>query len=314
MNRSEISGLAFEVCALCGASSDLRASHVIPKFVYRWFRETSATNYFRSSESPNIRAQDGWKPRMLCRDCEEVFSSWEKRFSEICFVPLNNGDKREIRYGPWMLKFATSVSWRVLSVHKASGNLSRFPKHVVSAVDGTLDEWSRFLLGSQPHPGRHEQHMMVVDLIHSAHGTNLPRNINRYLTRTISCDVDYSEDMAITYAKMGRFILFGFIQMTHPRRWKGTKLNAGRGRFGQRDIELPLELRDYIFERARRTAESVSQLSDRQRARIHQSYQRSSERATNSETVRAMDRDVAMFGAEAFHATQSQTRPPAPKD
>ena len=308
MSRSEISGLAFEACALCGVSSDLRASHVIPKFVYRWFRETSATSHFRSSQSPNTRVQDGWKPRMLCNRCEQLFSSWEKRFSEDCFVPLSEGRTREIRYGPWMLKFATSVSWRVLTAYKASGNLSGFPARIVTAVDEALDEWARFLLGAQPHPGRHEQHMILVDLLHSASGSDLPRNINRYLTRTINCHVNYSEDMAITYVKMGKFMLFGFILMTHPRRWKGTKLNAGRGRFGPRDVELPAEMQDFIFERARRTADSVSQLSDSQRARIQQSYERNSERAGNSETFRAMQRDVEMFGAEAFNVTQPPER------
>ena len=40
MSQSAISGPAFEACAPCGVSSDLRASHVIPKLVYRRFRET----------------------------------------------------------------------------------------------------------------------------------------------------------------------------------------------------------------------------------------------------------------------------------
>ena len=45
---------------------------------------------------------------MLCKSCEQQFSTWEKAFAEKCFVPLNSGNARDVRYGPWMLKFASS--------------------------------------------------------------------------------------------------------------------------------------------------------------------------------------------------------------
>lgn len=102
--------MKFDRCALCAESSDLQQSHIIPKFVFKWLRETSATHHFRFSQKPNLRVQDGLKPRMLCQKCEQLFSSWENEFSKNCFVPLNSGNNRKISYGPWMLKFATSVS------------------------------------------------------------------------------------------------------------------------------------------------------------------------------------------------------------
>ena len=174
--------------------------------------------------------------RMLCGDCEQLLSTWEKKFSEECFVPLNSGHVRNVTYGPWMLKFAASVSWRVLQVFVASGYCSGFPTHIVNQINDTLQEWADLLMGNKPHPGRHEQHMFVVDVIESTSIPNIPRNISRYLSRPIDVYVGHDRNRAMSYAKMGRFVLFGFITMKNPRHWKGTKLHVQHGRFGQQDM------------------------------------------------------------------------------
>ena len=183
-NQSSISQLTFEQCALCAKSSNLQASHIIPAFVFDWFRETSATGHFRLSENPNLRVQDGLKPRMLCWDCEQLFASWEKTFAERCFVPINGASVPSIAYGPWMLKFATSVSWRVLRSFEAAGCLSEFPSAARTQADLALDAWARFLLGERPHPGRHEQHMILADVIDGSSIPDLPPNINRSPSRS----------------------------------------------------------------------------------------------------------------------------------
>ena len=128
MLQSDLSKLVFKQCALCASTSELQASHIIPGFVFDWLRDTSATGHFRSSQIPDLRVQDGLKPRMLCKSCEQLFSTWEKAFAEKCFVPLNSGNVRDVRYGPWMLKFATSVSWRVLRLFAANDGLAGFPR------------------------------------------------------------------------------------------------------------------------------------------------------------------------------------------
>ena len=308
MSQPNMQQLVFDQCALCAGSSDLQASHIIPGFVIDWFRETSATGHFRFSQSPNRRVQDGLKPRMLCWNCEQLFSSWEAKFAGQCFVPINDGRVSNVTYGPWMLKFVTSVSWRVLRMFAANGSLSGFPKHVESQINDALHEWAQFLLGHRPDPGPHEQHMFVVDVVEGTSITNAPPNISRYLARAIDLDVARNQDSAMSYAKMGKFVLFGFVAMKYPRRWKGTRLNVQQGRFGERDIELPSGVRDFIFERARLAAEKYSQVSERQQTKIRQSYERDLDRAARSETFRAMHHDVLMFGSGAFEATQPTIR------
>ena len=314
MSRLNVSQLTFKECALCSSSSDLQASHIIPRFVFDWLRETSATGHFRFSQTPNLRVQDGWKPRMLCRNCEQLFSHWEKKFAEECFVPLNSGSIRDVNYGPWMLKFATSVSWRVLRTFVAIDGLAEFPSHIITKAEDALQEWSGFLLGYKPHPGPHEQHMFMVDVVEHMSTANAPPNISRYLARANEIYVAFTQDAAVSYAKMGKFVLFGFITMKYPRRWKGTKLHVQNGRFGQHDIELPSDVRDFIFQRARLMAESYSQISSPQHSKIRQSYAQQLDRAAQSETLRAMHHDVLMFGKDAFEATQSDAHSRAKKN
>ena len=113
----------------------------------------------------------------------------------------------------------------------------------------------------------------------------------------------------ISYAKMGRFVLFGFVDVKYPRRWKGTRLHVRHGRFGQCDLEFSSDAGDFIFERARLLARSFSRLSDRQHERIRKSYERDLDRAAQSETFRAMHHDVLMFGDSAF--APAERTPPA---
>ena len=308
MLQADINRLFFERCTLCGGSSDLQASHIIPGFVFDWLRSTSATGHFRFAQSPNLRVQDGLKPRMLCKDCEQLFASWEKTFSEECFVPLNDGAISSLSYGPWMLKFATSVSWRVLSVFVAIDGLAGFPNNIKVEVNGALDEWSQFLLGTKSNPGSHEQHMFLVDIINHSSIADLPPNINRYLSRAIDTVIDFVQDGTVSYVKMGRLVLFGFVSMKHPRRWRGTKLHVQHGQFGQQEIELPSDVVEFIFGRARLAADRYSQISDRQQAQIRKSYEHNLDHAIQSETLRAMHQDVSMFGIRAFDATQPKAR------
>ena len=150
--------------------------------------------------------------------------------------------------------------------------------------------------------------MFLADVIEHASIAYAPPNISRYLARAIDPYVAHTQDSAITYAKMGRFVLFGFVAIKHPRLWKGTKLHVRHGQFGQRYIELPSDIGDFIFGRARLAAEKYSQISEQQLASIRKSYERDPDRAAQSESLRAMHHDVSMFGKSAFEATQPNSR------
>jgi hypothetical protein len=102
-------------CALCKRNVPLVESHIIPKFVFRWKKETSATGFLRFSQTPNKRVQDGLKVPMLCIDCEGLFNGFETPFSKRLFYPYISDGGQRLPYDSWLLKFCVSVSWRILS-------------------------------------------------------------------------------------------------------------------------------------------------------------------------------------------------------
>ena len=74
-------------CQLCDRDASLCESHVIPKFVFKWIKDTSATKRLRSMDDPDRLKQDGRKPRLLCADCERIFNRWETLFAKHIFWP-----------------------------------------------------------------------------------------------------------------------------------------------------------------------------------------------------------------------------------
>ncbi|MFB3054538.1 MAG: hypothetical protein ACE1ZY_04355, partial [Alphaproteobacteria bacterium] len=78
-------------------------------------KATSGTGYLRTSREPNLRVQDGLKDYILCEACETLFSEWENRFSQIIFSPSLSGERSAFHYGPWLAKFAASLTWRALT-------------------------------------------------------------------------------------------------------------------------------------------------------------------------------------------------------
>ncbi len=102
-------------CQLCLKKKDLQKSHIIPKLIFTWLKKNSATGNMRSLKSPNLRIQDGIKIKLLCVDCEQLFSTYEKQFAENFFFPYHKDPSVVVNYSEYLSKFSTSLSWRVLT-------------------------------------------------------------------------------------------------------------------------------------------------------------------------------------------------------
>jgi hypothetical protein len=156
-------------CALCTKETELKLSHIIPKFVFRWLKE-SAPSAIRSIRIPNQRVQDGEKKYLLCSDCEKILNVWETTFCERVFLPLHDSKKKiiSITYGPWALKFAVSVSWRVLLYFYQLDDLAHLSGKQRETTQKTLDVWRKFLLGELQNPGKFEQHLLYITSLYIA--------------------------------------------------------------------------------------------------------------------------------------------------
>jgi len=296
------------ICRLCGQEAKLAESHIIPKFVTDWLKKPSATGFLRSTPIINRRSQDGLKEHMLCYSCESKFNEWETRVANNIFYPHCRRQGKSYKYGPWLLKFAVSVSWRALIWYfDISNEKCDYSDLAIKWINRALKTWKEFLFDERPHPGSFEQHLLLVDIIESASNPeNLEPNINRYLTRAQEINIAHSDgDPRFIYIKMGKMILLGLIHYENSKEWQGTKIHVKRGTIGG-DVTAPAQFSEYLNGRAdllRRYEESISL---RQKAVIHETYERNIDRFAKSETFQAIDADVRIFGKKAaFHKVRN---------
>lgn len=296
------------ICRLCDNEKELRESHVIPSFVYKWLKNSSGSGFLRFGIEPNKRVQDGYKFYWLCDDCEGLLNEWETEFANSIFHPTLSGDASKVGYGPWLLKFCVSVSWRVLNLFMEEHDLSHYPENLQACAKNAFNVWKEFLLDKQPHPNKHEQHIIPLDAIESYTGGEMPANINRYILRTVDIDTVWGGNSAFVYSKLERFVILGFIEMPKPRQWEGSKVHVKHGVVGPKNYTIPAQFGEYFMGKAKRMSEVQAKISDKQNEKITDTFKKNIDKLANSESFRAMENDVRLFGDKAFRKDSEDSK------
>jgi len=281
-------------CALCAVEyAPTELSHIVPKFVYRWLKATSATKFMRFGPKMNQRAQDGIKDYFLCEACEDSFEKHESKFASDIFTPFVQDNCHTADYGEYMLKFAVSVSWRVLAYAQENGLLHHFQGRHAVAVTDTLAIWRDYLLNKTHEIGNHEIHLLPMSGVIDHSSAGVPENINRYLRRAIEINVGVANTGAFTYCKLGPMIFIGLIHYPELAHWQKTKINKS-GQFPPMNFTAPAQFMDFIFMRSRRLAELESQLSERQLENIKISYEKNIDCFEQSDTYKTLLMDLKL--------------------
>lgn len=298
-----------ERCRLCGEERPLLLSHILPAFVFKWQRESAGGSHLRSTAEPNLRVQDGIKMHWLCAECEERFSKDERAFATRIFYPVLADSSKRYPYGPWLLRFCASVSWRLLRLALEKNDFPGWDPADVEQCRRAELVWREFLLGKRPHPGDHRQHLLPLDIVESTNMDSAAPNINRYLTRMIQMDLCRGQHSIFTFAKLGRFAIFGFVRPDAKQRWKGANVASNEGWVGPRDYELPSALWEFMNEKARAAKAAMAGVTEKQQAKIEESFAKNIDDYAGSDAFRAMQADVEMFGSDAFAEAQQEPRP-----
>lgn len=293
-------------CLLCDRDADLQLSHILPAFAYRWKRETSGNGHLRLGSQPNLRVQDGLKRYWMCADCEGRIGKSETLFSKHMFYPYTESSGGRFWYSRWLMRFSTSLSWRVLRFYRDEIGLNDWSAESLALVDKAELVWREFLLEKREHPGICQQHMLPLDRIENA-TADLAPNINRYLMRAIDMDICRGGESIFIYSKLGRFIFLGFINEPNITHWRGTKVHANEGLLEPRKYVLPSQFLDYINDKARKMAAVAGTISEKQQAKINTSFVANADKVAGSDLAEAMMADIAMFGDDAFAPDRSGT-------
>lgn len=281
-------------CGLCAKRYvPHEVSHIVPKFVYKWLKSTSTTKVMRFGPEMNRRTQDGIKDHFLCEACEDLFGKCEATFATEVFHPFTKDNNFITKYGGFMMRFAVSVSWRVLAYSKEKERLQHFRGRHAEAVDSTLKIWSDYLLNRRDDIATHEMHLLPMAGIVEHSFSDVPENINRYLRRTVEIDVVVSDGAAFTYTKLGPLMFIGLIAYPDVSQWEGTKI-LPNGEFPPRDFSASSRFKDYIFGRCKRLAELESEISKLQLEKIAASYEQNMDRLEQSDTYKALLMDLEL--------------------
>lgn len=267
------------VCRLCGNQGQLRESHIIPAFVARWIKDTSATGFLRGYHVPDRRAQDFPKVRLLCADCEQRFSVAEREFAESIFVPFHRDHRSRFPYNDWLLYFAVSLAWRCLATSNGEG-LRDHPHHA-SAVDRAQDIWKEYLLGRTDSVGQYRFNLFFTPL-GGRSDSKVPEGLAWYFSRGADMTTVYSKVRAATYAKLPGMFFWTSIVPPDPGGWKGTRITKkGKLRQGGQAIEENAA-GQFVMERAELIYTRINNLSPQQRERIAETVRRNPARAARS--------------------------------
>ncbi len=292
-------------CALCKHGRALLESHILPRFVVDWMRKNSPGR-LRAAHTPNLRIQDAYKLRLLCTECEQKLSQWEKKFAESVFVPLHSNAlaKGSLTLGPWGSRFLVSVSWRVAQFFKQRQMTDHLTMHQQSELAQALNRWRLFLTGETKSIGRYSQHCFPVDVIAHHSVPKLSPFLNRYLVGSFDLDLIRSPNRVFVYAKLCQLLLFGTVCDPDNHEWRSTVIpeSGGLFRHGAR-YGLPRSMFEYLNDRADRLGAALSRMSDRQREIISSSRRKDIEKFAASRLADAMAADVLFSGDAAFEVT-----------
>jgi hypothetical protein len=268
------------ICKLCGANAPLIFGHIIPAFVIRWLKKTSATGHFRSLGTGE-RVQEGEREYLLCANCEQRLGRFEKQFSEQIFLPYQKHPQPQVfAYEEWLLRFVVSLHWRVLALYPNASSA------VAQACAAAAEEWRQYLLEQSPNPGTAEFHIYFVDVV--SHSTfELPKKFNWYMARSIDASAMYKDHGdAGVYVKLPRIITVSFIKLQNQRdKWQGTKL-AARGTLTiPQQVYIPI-FSQLLLERAKLLDAAPPMLTARQKQKIERQAKTQPEMIRNSDSFR----------------------------
>ena len=291
-------------CKLCGRFGELEAGHIIPAFVFRYIRETGLIKGggLRFAEEPNKVVQDGDKRHWFCKACEVKFSKDEKKFNEKIFKPTNEGHQPQLDYGPELLRFCVSLSWRTLLRYQEieHDETERRPISQLDEKDQELItkaemEWKDYLNGNGRSSEKFVHHICIMGKIDSS-PANMSVGINKYIQRAPHQDILSGKTGVVIYTKIPGIFIFGIIRDEEARLWNRTEVLSSGGTLpGTETVSLPYWFREYLKEKAEQYQGISKLLSERQRERtdqkVHKEAERDPERLRKSPMFEAIEAD-----------------------
>jgi len=271
-------------CKLCLKNRELRESHVIPKFVAKWIKDTSATGYLRQGVQPNLRKQDFQTERLLCGECEQRLSQWENLFAKTIFFPYHNDGKREFEYADWLLRFSVSLIWR-LGISELD-DFRNYQPELVNDLERALSVWRDYLLGDVSMRETYGFHLFFVDFVKSVQGGSVPEGLHWYNLRVVDGTLPANDSEVYGFVKLPAMVFFSGIMPRRPSKFKNTRIfEHGKIRAAVQAISNPV-FGEFYLNRANQAWEMTKATSVKQQEKIQESINNNPEKSFKSQSFR----------------------------
>ena len=279
-------------CRLCGREAKIFESHIIPKFATDWIKETSATGYLRQATQPDLRIQDSIKTKLLCAECEELFSRLEKRFAEDLFFPFLEKGQTSFEYDDWLLSFGVSLAWRTATYRSLTvGTPPNLKPELAKSLDKAMNCWRAFLLGQSKDLGPYEHHLLLLSFVTNKQGLGLPDRFNSYLLRAIDAEIAYTSKEVFIYTKLPGLIFWSFVEPAHTEGLEGTCIYP-RGIIATSQKLTRVELGNFLMDRAKHADLRVS-MSPKQRQKLANAFLKDPEHTRSSHSFEVLRYDIS---------------------
>lgn len=236
---------------------------------------------------------------MLCNNCEQILSRHERYFNNRFFQKIVNNHQKSFSYDHNLIKFCASITWRNITYALKNNRTSHLNKQQLVDIIDAEAYLRGFLLDERPNPDRYEQHLFRFFPIVDTNYTNIPDNINRFLLRHIILDIVASETFSCSLAKMGPILIMGVI--TPPKKKLASmRLHIRSGNIEPDFNDLPENILQYLFSKARIINSKLAELSENQANIIDENVIRNIEKFRHSPQFEAIMYDAMLFGDKAI--------------
>jgi hypothetical protein len=233
--------------------------------------------------------QDGQKVRLLCGECEQLFSDVEKVFAEEIFIPYHEQGVRSFTYDIWLQRFAISLVWRAVVKEDGVGFEDR--PELAAQIRKAADAWGDFLLGRSDDPGTSDHHLVFWDpatMEMSGETDGLPDHLMWYILRAVDATTIMSDktNFLYGYSKLPQMFFYSGINPQKPEGLLGTIIKK-QGTIGLDQTIKNKHFVHFIQNRVRESRALMATMSDKQRQSIREKVLANPERTMNSKSHEA---------------------------
>lgn len=225
-------------CALYDKETELKLSHIIPKFAFDYMKKTGG-KYLRTYENPDVRVQDGPKEYLLGEQAEQEFSKRERWFANNIFFPYIKDNKQEFEYNENFSYFIISVLWRVLINQQKDNSVKKEER--LNFLNDVQLEWKQFLSEYKYPINFNDLNVFLTDRI-TSHTTDRI-NVDLYMSRVIDATIIHNQDFTTVavYVKFLRFMIWSVVK-GNPNDCEDIKIKFLDGK-----LKTPQKIKDDFF-------------------------------------------------------------------